>query len=121
MTADLVTILVCDRDLQEVPRNPLMPEDRSGVFDRGADVKVAAVRVVRGNEVKPPVVAVVEPRRIHESPGTRRLERLGQLADEERADVAGNRDQVLVAQKLHHLIETALVRGEERGLIGGNR
>src|SRR5438045_8601158 len=96
-----------------------MSENRSRIFDRGADIKIAAVRVVGRDEVEAAVVFVVEARRIHEAARTGRIECVGKLLDEKWAEVVGKCDEILVAEKFDHLLFARLIRGEERLMIGG--
>src|ERR1041385_7905809 len=118
MPADLVGEVIGDRDLQEMPGDTFVSEQRARVFDGRADVEVAALRVVGWDEVEAAVVGVVDARRIHEAARAGRLERLGELADLERADVAGDGDEPLGVEKVYHLFLAALIRGEERLLCG---
>ena len=94
-----------------------MAEDRPRVLDGGADVEVAALRVVRGDEEEAARVLVVDARRVHEAAGARRLEGLGQLADLERPDVRRDRDELIRLQEVDHLPLTRLVRRQELRLI----
>src|SRR5205823_3153334 len=77
LAANLILQMIRDRDLEEVSRDSFMSENRSRIFDRRADIKIAAVRVVGRDEVEAAVVFVVEARRIHEAARTGRLECVG--------------------------------------------
>ena len=61
LAADLVAQVVRDRELQEVPGDPLVAEDGARVFDRRPYVEVAALRVVGRDEVEAARIVVVEP------------------------------------------------------------
>src|SRR5438477_11401029 len=98
MAPDLIGEVIGDRDLKEVAGDPFVSEDRSWIFDGRADVEVAALRVVRRDEVEAAVVDVVETGRVHEAAGAGRLERFRKLANEERADVVGDGDQPLLLE-----------------------
>src|SRR4029453_10041003 len=75
LSPDLVGEMVRDRNLQEMPGDPFVAEDRARVLDRGAYVEVPAFRVVRRYEEDPPRVLVVDTRWVHEATRTRWLER----------------------------------------------
>ena len=120
LPSDLVREVICNGDLEEVTRNPLVPEDGPRILDGGADVEVPALRIVGGDEVEALRVLVVEPGRIHEAARRGRLERLGQLTDRERAQPRRQRDQPVVLQELDHLLLAGLIRGQEGLLIGRN-
>src|SRR6266536_5008369 len=111
--------MIRDGDLQEMSRNAFVAEDGPRIFDGGADVEVAALRVVGRDEKESAVVGIVDARRVHEAAGTRRLERLRKLANEKRSDVIGNRDQPLLFEELDHFLFAALIRLERSLLIGG--
>src|SRR5258705_6768918 len=64
---DLVRQMIRDRDLEEVARDALVAEDGPWILDGCADVEVAALRVVGGDEEEPLRVLVVEPGRVHEA------------------------------------------------------
>src|SRR5438477_8046370 len=56
LAANLVLQMIGDRDLQEMPGDAFVSENRARVFDRRADVEVLAVRVVSRDEVEAAVV-----------------------------------------------------------------
>ena len=118
MAPDLIRQMVSDGDLEEVTGDPFVSEDRPRIFDGGANVEVAALRVVRGDEVEATVVDIVKTGRIHEATGAGRLERFRKLTDEERPDVIGDGDEPLLLEEVDHLLLSALIRGQECLLIG---
>ena len=89
LTANLVRQMIRDRELQEMPGNSFMPENRARIFDRGADVKVLRLRIVGRNEIETGRVLVVNTGRIHETAGAGRLERVRQLSNLKRAEIIG--------------------------------
>src|SRR4029453_9401625 len=104
LATNLVGEMVRDRDLQEVPGDAFVTQDRTRVLDRGADVEVPALRVVCRDEEKPARILVVDTWRIHEAAGARWLEGLRELTDLERTEIRGKRNQVVRAQELDHLL-----------------
>ncbi len=120
LAADLVVQVVGDGELQEVTRNPLVPEDGPRVFDGGANVEVGAARIVRGNEIETAGVPVIHPGRVHEPAGTCRLERFRKLPDGKSPQVLRQRDQVVFLEKVDHLLLATLIGLEECRLIPGN-
>src|SRR5207302_2450099 len=117
---DLVLQVVGDRDLQEVSGNALVAEDRPRILDRGPDIEIAAGRTVRRYEIEPLRIAIVEPRRIHETTRRRRLEGFGKLANREWPEIGRQRHQPPLLEKIDHLFLARLVRSEKGLLIGGN-
>src|SRR6266542_3210028 len=101
--------MVRDRQLEKMTRNAFVSEDGPRIFDGGADVKVAALRVVGRNEIKAGRIGIVDPRRVHESAGARGLERFGKLTDLEAAHVGRDRHQAVRTQKVSELLESHLV------------
>src|SRR5438034_2270686 len=120
LAADLVGQMIGDRELKEMSRDSFVSEDWPRVFDRRADVEVSTLWVVRRDEVKAGRVAVVDPRRVHESAGARGFERLGQLPDLEPSHVTGDRDEMVGFEKIRDLGETDLIRFEKIRLVSGN-
>src|SRR4051794_30365248 len=112
--------MIRDRQLEEMAGNAFVTEDWSRVFDGGADVKVAALRIVGGNEIKSGRIGIVDPGWVHESTGARRLERFGQLTDLEAAHVRRYRHQTIRAQEVSELLESHFVRLEEILLVYRN-
>src|SRR5712664_4064650 len=100
MPADLIGQMIGDRDLQKMSGDPFVPEDGARIFDGRADVEVAALRVVRGDEEEAAVVGVVESRRIHEAARTGRLEGFRKLANDERSDVVGDGDEPFLFEEI---------------------
>src|SRR5689334_9570883 len=101
--------MICDRQLKKMSGNAFVTENWPRVFDRGADVKVAALRIVRRNEIKSRRIGIVNSRRIHEAAGTRRFESFGQLTNLEPAHVRGNRHEMIRAKKISELFESYFV------------
>ena len=97
-----------------------MSEDRPRVLDRGANIKVLRLRIVRRDEIKTGRVLVVNAGRIHETAGTGWFECLRQLPDLKRAKIFGQRDQIVFFQEIDHLLLATLVGFQERGLVGRN-
>ena len=96
MSANLVGQMIGDRDLKEMAGDAFVAEERAGVLDCRANVKVAALRIVGRDEVEAAVVRIINAGWIHKPAGTGRLERFGKLANQKRSDVFGNRDQPLL-------------------------
>src|SRR5258708_771870 len=118
MSSDLVLEVIRDRELEEVTGDPLVAKDGARVLDRGADVEVAALRIIRGDEIEAARVSIVDAWRIHETAWTGRLEGVGKLADQERAKVRRQRDEPFVLKELDHLLLATLISLEEGLLIG---
>src|SRR5262245_11460166 len=106
LSPDLVGEMVRDRNLQEVPGDPFVAEDRARILDRSAYVEVPALRVVRRYEEEPTRVLVVDTRRVHEATRTRWLERFRKLSDLERAEIGGKSDQISRLHELDHFLLT---------------
>src|SRR5258707_4390566 len=109
--------MIRDRQLQEVTGDALMAEDGPRVFDRRADVYVAARWIVGRDRVEAARVGIIDPRRVHEAAGRRRLERRGKLADEKRAEIGGQRDQLVGRQVIDDVVLARLVGGEKVLLV----
>src|SRR5262245_27531521 len=106
LSPNLVGEMVRNRDLQEMPGNSFVTEDRARVLDRCTNIEVPALRVVRGYEEKPTRVLVVDTRRVHEATGARWLERFRKLSDLERAEIGRKSDQVSRLHVLDHFLLT---------------
>src|SRR5206468_8281245 len=120
LSPDLVAEMIGDRELQEMSGYPLVTEDGTLVLDRRANVEVAALRIVGGDEEEARGARVVDAGRIHEATGTRRLEGFRQLANLESPDVRRNRHEAVCAEKVGDLLQTRLVRRQKIRLIRGN-
>src|SRR3954465_6282600 len=101
--------MVRDRKLQEVAGNAFVAKDRPRLFNGGTDIKILALRVVGGNEIKAGAVFVVNAGSIHESAGRGRLEGFWKLADLKVSEIWRQRHQVLLLQELDHRAFAALV------------
>ena len=86
-----------------------MPQDRSRIFDGGADVEVLRLRIVGRNEIEAGRVLVVNSGRIHEAAGTSRLERFRQLPDLKWAEIIRQGDELMLLQKINHLLFAAFI------------
>ena len=73
----------------------LMAQNRSRIFDRSTDIKILRCRVVGWDEIKSCWIFVVNTRRIHEATGAGWLERFWQLPDLKRAEIIGQRDELM--------------------------
>ena len=80
-----------------------MTKDRARIFDRRANIKIPALRIVGGNEIEAARVFVVNTGRVHESARAGRLERCGQLANFKPSQIWRKRDQVILFQVSNHL------------------
>src|SRR5437879_1138991 len=120
LTANFVAQVVRDRELQEMSRNTFMSEDGPRVLDRGANIKVLRLRIVRRDEIKTGRVLVVNAGRIHETAGVGWLECFRQLPNLKRAEVIGQRYQIVFLQEIDHLLLATFVGFQERGLVGRN-
>src|SRR5947207_736517 len=100
--------------------NSFVTEDRPRIFNRGANIKILRLRIVRWNEIKTGRVLVVNARRIHEATGAGWLERVRQLANLKRAEIIWQRYEVVLLQKVDHFRLAALVRLQKRCLIERN-
>src|SRR5438876_7140535 len=100
LTANFVIQVVRDRELQEMSWNTFMAEDGPRVLDRGANIKVLRLRIVRRDEIKTGRILVVNAGRIHKTAGTGRLECFRQLPNLKRAKIIGQRDQIVFLQKI---------------------
>src|SRR5438876_12255048 len=87
LATNFIFQMVGDRQLQEVSGNSFVTENRAWVFNRGANVKVFALRIVGGDEIEASRVFVINAGRIHETAGTGRLERCRQLANFKAAEI----------------------------------
>src|SRR5687767_1542661 len=94
-----------------------MAQDRPRVFDGGANVEVLTCRVVRRYEVEAAVVFVVKAGRVHETAGTRGLERLRQLANQKWTDMRWDRHQPAAFEKVDHFSLPAFILLEKVLLV----
>src|SRR6266487_5443118 len=101
-------------------RNSFVPEYRSRLFDRCANVKILRLWIVSRNEIKTGWVFVVNARWIHKTSGAGRLKRIVQLPNLKPAEIIGQRDQMVFLQEIDNLLFATLVRFQERRLIGRN-
>src|ERR1700690_2081149 len=95
MAPDLIRKVIGDRNLQKMPGNTLVAEDRARILNCCSNIEVAALGVVRRDVVEARRVPIVEPGWIHEATRRGRFERLGELADLKRTDVSGDRNQLM--------------------------
>src|SRR5216684_4418182 len=95
--------MIRDRELQKVARNSFVTENRARVFDGRANIKVTALGIVGGNEIKARIVLVVNAGRVHETAGTGGLERFGQLANFKAAEIRRQRNEMILLQETNHL------------------
>ena len=117
LAADFVLKMVRDGELHEVAGYPLVSQDRPRVLDGGADVEVRALRIVGRDEVEAFGIGVVDPRRIHEAAGARRLESRRELPDREVPEILRQRQKIFLPEEADHLVLAALVRLEELALV----
>src|SRR6185436_20069055 len=110
---NLVLQMISDRELEKVTGDALVSKDRPRIFDRRANVKVLALRVVGRNEVEAGRIFVVNAGRIHETAGAGRLECFGKLPDLKLPEVRRKRDQLVLFQESNHFRLPALVRFEK--------
>src|SRR6266542_3505003 len=108
------------RKLEEVARDSLVAENRSGILYSRANVEVFALRVVSRNEIEATVVLIVNAGRIHEASGTGRLECFGKLANFKTAQISRQSNKPIGLQKIYHLGLTAFVSFQEGLLVRGN-
>src|SRR5437762_14296844 len=87
LPANFIGQMIGNRQLQEVPWNAFMSEDRSRIFDRRANIKILRLRVVSRDEIETGRVFVVNARRIHKTARAGRLERFRQLPDLKRTEI----------------------------------
>ena len=120
LTADFVAQVVRDGKLQEMSRDSFVSENWPWIFDRRANVKVLRLRIVSRNEIETGRVFVVNTGRIHETARTRWLERFWQLPNLKRAEIIGQRDEVVFPQEIDHLLFATFVRFQERRLVRWN-
>src|SRR6266404_5262494 len=81
LAANFVIQMVGYRELQKMTGDTLVPQNRSRVFNCGADIEIFARRIVSGNEIKAAVVFVVNARRIHKPTRTCWFESFRQLSN----------------------------------------
>src|SRR5438552_18465545 len=98
LPANFIGQMIGNRELQEVPRNAFMSEDRSWIFDRGANIKIRRLWIVSRDEIETGRVLVVNARGSHEPARTGRLERSGQLPDSTRTEISGQANELLFVQ-----------------------
>src|SRR5206468_10687109 len=79
--------MIRDRELEKMSRNSFVSEDRPRVFNRRANIKILRLQIVSWDEKESGRIFVVNARRIHETAGTGRLERVWQLSNLKRAEV----------------------------------
>src|SRR5439155_15457686 len=120
LLANFIGQMIGNRELQEVPGNAFMSEDRSWIFDRRANIKIPRLRVVSRDEIETGRVFVVNARGIHEPTRPRRLERFPQLPDLKRTEIIWQANETIFLQEINHLGLAAFIRLQERGLIGRN-
>ena len=112
--------MVCDRELEKMAGNTLMPKDWSRVFNRGADIKIFRLRIVSRNEEETARILIVNTGWIHETAGTRWFKCFWQLSNLERAKIIGQRHEIVFLQKADHFLLAALIGFQERCLIRRN-
>ena len=112
--------MVRDRELEEMPGNPFVPQNRPRIFNRGPDVKVLRIRVVGWDEIEAGRIFIINARRIHESARAGRLERFGQLPDFELAEISRQSHEMMILEELDHLRLATLISLQERRLVGRN-
>src|SRR5260370_22444664 len=109
--------MIRDRELQKVAGDSFVTENGARVFDGRANIKVTALGIVGGDEIKARIVFVVNAGRVHETAGTGGLERFGQLANFKAAEIARQRDEMILFQETNHLSFAALVGFQKVVLI----
>src|SRR5215472_11649355 len=101
-----------------MPGNSFVSEDRPGIFDRRAYVKILRFGVVGRNEKEAGWIFVVYSWRIHETARAGRLKRVRQLSDLERPKIIRQTDKIVFLQKANHFCLATFVRFQEGFLVG---
>src|SRR5438094_6223701 len=91
--------MVCDRELEKMAGNTLMPKDWSRVFNRGADIKIFRLRIVSRNEEETARILIVNTGGINETAGTRWFKCFWKLPNLERAKLTGQLPELVFVQK----------------------
>src|ERR1041385_1170805 len=101
--------MICDRELEKMSGNTFVTEDRPGVFNRRANVKILRVRVVSRDEKETSWIFVINAGRIHEAPRAGWLESLRQLSDLKRAKVIGQSHKAMLFQEADHFCHATFI------------
>ena len=104
LTTNFVAKVICDRELEEMPRDAFVTKDRPRIFDCCANIKIWRLRTVGGNEIESGRIFIVNAWRIHESARTGRLKSFRQLANLKCAEIIGQRDKLMFLQKINHFL-----------------
>src|SRR6266850_5274801 len=99
LAADFVSQMVGYRELQKMTGDSLVTQNRSRVFNGGADVEILARRIVSGNEIKAAVVFVVNARRIHKPTRTCWFESFRQLTNLKTTKIRRQGDEMICLEK----------------------
>src|SRR6266545_3549899 len=97
-----------------------MAENRSRVFDRRANIEVAALRIIGRDEIEAGWILIVNAGRIHETAGAGRLESFGKLPNFKPADVRRQRYEFVVEQERNYLVLAPFISFEKVLLIFRN-
>src|SRR5205807_6693073 len=121
LAANLVGQMIGNRELQKMSGNSFVAQDRSRIFNRGANIEVLRLRIVSWDKIKAARVLIVNAGRIHKPAGTGRLERVRQLANLEWSQIIRQGNEMPLTQKPKHFLLAAFVRLEKCWLIGRDR
>src|SRR5207253_96202 len=96
LPANFVAQMIGDRKLHEMTGDSFVTQNWPRIFDRRANVKILRLRIVSRNEIETGRILVVNTGRIHETAGTGRLERFGQLPNLKSTEIIGDRDEFVL-------------------------